>query len=242
MLLENFSRKNIFVILSRPCHPENIGLAARGMKNTGFSHLRLILEQPLSDTALRTAVHSKEILRNAAIYSNLYEAVEDLEIVFAAAARHRKNFTSINFFDAVEKIMDYSSRTKIGLVFGNERTGLVSEELLHTNFRFSIPQKQDQPSYNLASAVLLTLFQIFIKGNHQDKKKKESELMTRKEQDECIQLIINQLEDKRFIHKTNRSHVIEMMFDLFGRLEMSHKDKRLLLAVFSKGIEERERS
>lgn len=241
MLLGKFSRKNIFVILSRPCHPENIGLVARGMKNTGFSHLRLIMEQSLSDTALRTAVHSKEILRNAAVYSNLYDAVEDLEIVFAAAARHRKNFTSINFFDALEKIMDYSPKTKIGLVFGNERTGLVSEELRHTNFRFSIPQRQDQPSYNLASAVLLTLFQIFIKGNGQDKKGKESKLMTRKEQDDCIQLIINQLEDKKFIHKSNRSHVIERMFDLLGRLEMTHKDKRLLLAIFSKGADERER-
>jgi hypothetical protein len=30
------------------------------------------------------------------------------------------------------------------------------------------------------------------------------------------------------------------MYDLFGRLEMSHKDKRLLLAVFSKGVDERE--
>jgi TrmH family RNA methyltransferase len=240
VLLKNFSGKNIFVILSRPSNPENIGLVARGMKNTGFKNLRLVLDHPLSETAYRTAVHSKEILRNAIIYSDLYEAVKDLEIVFAAAARHRKDFTSINFNKAVKKIMSFSPGTKIGLVFGNERTGLVSDELRHSNFRFSIPQKQDQPSYNLASAVLLTLFQIFIQGSYQKKQEEDLQLMTRKEQEECIQLIINKLEDNKFIHNTNRSHVIDMMYDLFGRLEMSHKDKRLLLAVFSKGVDERE--
>jgi tRNA/rRNA methyltransferase len=241
VLLKSFSGKNVFVILSRPSNPENIGLVARGMKNTGFKNLRLILNQPLSDTAFRTAVHSEDILRKAIIYSDLCEAVKDLEIVFAAVARYRKDFTSINFDNAVKKIMDFSPRTKIGLVFGNERTGLVSEELRHSNFRFSIPQKQDQPSYNLASAVLLTLFQIFIQGSYQKKQRKKSQLMTRKEQEECIQLIIKKLEDKNFIHSSNRDHIMDRMYDLFGRLKMSHKDKTLLLAVFSKGVERRER-
>ncbi|MFW6123646.1 MAG: RNA methyltransferase [Acidobacteriota bacterium] len=242
MLLKNFSTKNIFIILSRPCNPENIGLAARGMKNTGFRNLRLIQNSPLSDHAFRTAVHSEEILKNAAIYSDLFEAVKDLNLVFAAAARHRKDFTSINFDEAVKKIISFSPQAKIGLLFGNERTGLVSKELRHSNFRFSIPQKKVQPSYNLASAVLLTLFQIYIQESHQKEQRKGSPLIARKEQEECIQLIIKKLEDKKFIHNSNRTHIIDMMYDLFGRLEMRPKDKRLLLAVFSKGVEGREKS
>jgi len=240
-LLRNSSRENCFVLLSKPCHPENIGLVARGMKNTGFKNLRLVLDGSLPNQAYKTAVHSEEILKRALIYPHLSEAVKDLDVVLAAAARHRKAFSSINFKEAVEKATGYPIGTKIGLLFGNERTGLVSEELRYSNYRFSIPQKQDQPSYNLAFAVLLTLFQIYFSEQDQGKQERESLLISRKEQEECIQMIVKKLEDKNFIHDSNRAHIMNRVHDLFGRLEMDQRDKKLLLAVFSKGADERKK-
>lgn len=53
------------------------------------------------------------------------------------------------------KMMSFPQTTRIGLLFGNERTGLTSEELRSSNFRFAMPQASKQPSYNLAYAVLL---------------------------------------------------------------------------------------
>ncbi|MBD3414312.1 MAG: hypothetical protein GF421_07780 [Candidatus Aminicenantes bacterium] len=227
------SQKNICVILSWPSHPENIGLVARAMNNTGYRYLRLVTDQPLSKTAYQTAVHSKQVLKNAQIFSQLSEAVRDVDVVFAAVARHRKNFPSLRFEDAVEKIVGFSPETRMGLVFGNERTGLVSEELRHSNFRFSIPQVQEQPSYNLAAAVLLTLFQVFLREAPKENKP-EPKPVSRRKQKECIDLIANKLEKKDFIHQGNKEHVTDMLYDLFGRLAMTEKDQKLLLAIFSK--------
>jgi len=108
-----------------------------------------------------------------------------------------------------------------------------------SNFRFSIPQTTKQPSYNLASAVLLTLFQLFIRESAQEKTKGLSRPISRKGQEECIQLILKILRDKKFIHRGNKEHIIDRMYDLFGRLEMTQKDRSLLLAVFSKGAEDK---
>lgn len=229
------AQERFVVILSHPVSPENIGLVARHMKNTGFRNLRMILGQPLEPKSFVTAVHAKNILNKAGLYSDAVAAVSDLEVVFAAVARKRKNFPSLSLDEAVDKMLSYPPETEIGLLFGNERTGLSSRELYSTNFRFTIPQASIQPSYNLASAVLLTLFRIYRtiqEHSHLD----VSELpISREEQEDCIRLILEKLEEKKFIHPVNQVHVTEMIYDLFGRLSMTERDKNLLLAIFSKG-------
>lgn len=223
------------VILSRPVNPENIGLVARHMKNTGFNNLRLVSDPPIEQKAFVTAVHAKEILESARFYPNAAAAVSDLEVIFAAAARKRKNFSTLSFEEAVDKILSFPRETKIGLLFGNERTGLTSQELHSSNFRFTIPQASRQPSYNLASAVLLVLFQIFRKTEKQGSSRIYELPIPREEQEDCIDLILKKLKEKRFIHAKNKRHVTEMIHDLFGRFSMTARDKNLLLAVFSKG-------
>jgi tRNA/rRNA methyltransferase len=230
--LKEDRRKKFFVVLARPEKAENVGLVARSMKNTGFENLRLIGSSPVSERSYQTAVHAKDILRKAPLYSTLKEATADLDLVFAATSKERKNFSSISLDEAVEKMLSSPRVTSVGLLFGNERTGLTSEELKSSNFRFSIPQAGRQPSYNLASAVLLTLFPLFKLSAQNQEKTKETPL-SRRQQEECIRLILDKLRKKGFIHSTNKEHVEEMVYDLLGRLTLTEKDKKLLLAIFS---------
>jgi tRNA C32,U32 (ribose-2'-O)-methylase TrmJ len=44
------------------------------------------------------------------------------------------------------------------------------------------------------------------------------------------------LEQKNFIHNTNKRHMTEMIYDLFGRFALTSKDRKLLLAIFSKAV------
>lgn len=223
------------VILSRPVNPENIGLVARCMKNTGFSELRLVMDEKISARAYVTAVHAEEILDQARLYNVVEAAVSDLDIVFAAVARHRKNFPALSFYETENKIREFPPAARLGLLFGNERSGLGSDELCFSNFRFSIPQAEPQPSYNLASAVLLTLFSLSFQKQPGPMVEKLQKPLSRKEQEECCFLILDKLTAKKFIHPGNRTHVKEMVFDLFGRLTMTERDRQLLLAIFSKG-------
>lgn len=224
------------VILCRPESPENIGLVARNMKNTGFDDLRLVGISSLGKKAFVTAVHAREILKNARLYAKVADATENLDVVFAATAKARKNFSLLPLEEALKKMFDFAGITRIGILFGNERTGLTSGELLHSSFRFKIPQSGIQPSYNLASAVLITLFSIF-SSQVSDMDAVYGQPLSRKEQEVCIQRILLNLEKKGFSHKTNKKHVEEMVFDLFGRLTMTAEDRRLLLALFSTGTQ-----
>ncbi len=230
----------ITVVLARPQHPENIGLVARCMQNTGFKRLRLVWEGPLPRQAFVTAVHSDEILHEAEFFPSVAAAVADLQVVYAAVARKRKNFPMLTREEAVRNISAEAPDTQVGLLFGNERTGLESTELLHSNFRFQIPQASSQPSYNLASAVLLSLFPLFQKGSKGESPSSRDPRLSRAEQQECIDRILLKLEDKGFVHEVNKSHVTAMVHDLFGRLTMTARDRNLLLAIFSKGVNRRQ--
>jgi TrmH family RNA methyltransferase len=232
-------RDNITVILARPQSPENIGLVARCMQNTGFKRLRLVWDGPLPQQAFVTAVHSEEILQGAEFFPGVAAAVADLGAVYAAVARKRRNFPSLTYREAVEHISITSSEARIGLLFGNERTGLESSELLHSNFRFQIPQASSQPSYNLASAVLLSLFPLSQEKLREQPPWEREPPLPRAEQVECFDRILSKLEDKDFIHPKNKAHVTDMVYDLFGRLNLSEKDRDLLLAIFSKGVDQR---
>ena len=133
-------------------------------------------------------------------------------------------------------MFQYPASAKVGLLFGNERTGLTSEELQSSNLRFMIPQAARQPSYNLASAVLLTLFHIFAYDNFKDVDTAREKPLSRSEQEKFISLILHKLEQKNFIHGTNKRHMTEMIYDLFGRFALTSKDRKLLLALFSKAV------
>jgi len=233
---DTIGRKRFAVILSRPENFENVGLVARAMKNTGFSDLRLVGIEKLGPGAERTAIHATGILKKARFYPDLLTATKSLHLVFASTARFRNTFSILTFPEALETVFRYPRTTRIGLVFGNERTGLTSEELGSANFVFSLPQASRQPSYNLASAVLLTLFALF---NRSMEKAAVGPLderpLARSAQDECVRIVLMKLEKNGFIHGANRAHVTEMVEGLFGRLALTDRDKRFLMAVFHAG-------
>ena len=244
-------RDRFVVILARPESVENIGLAARAMKNTGFGNLRIVGRSKVEIACPRTAVHAKDILREASFYADLASATADLNVVFASTAKPRQNFFVLPLDEAVSKMFTFPPDARIGLLFGNERTGLTSAELASSNFRWTIPQASRQPSYNLAAAVLITLFEVFRRLTMGEEiigpspffagREGHEIPLPRSDQEQCIRLILQKLEEREFIHPTNRCHTTQMLHDLLGRLAMTDRDRKLLLAVFSHAGENGER-
>ncbi len=233
---DDIGRGRFAVILSRPENHENIGLVARAMKNTGFTDLRLVGVDALRPEAYRTAVHSESILKKARYCPDLAAATGSLHLVFAATARARSTFAVLTFAEAVETLRGAPRASRIGLLFGNERTGLMSEELGAANFVFSLPQASRQPSYNLASAVLLTLFALFtLPGGAAAEP--ESLPASRAAQEECIRVVLMKLGKSGFIHGENEAHVSGMVRGLFGRMALTDKDRKFLMAVFNQSVE-----
>lgn len=93
------------------------------MENTGFCGLRVVGRKKSEIACPRTAIHAKEILREAAFFPDLASATEDLHVVFALTAKRRKNFSVLPLDKAVSKVLAFSGEARTGLLFGSERTG-----------------------------------------------------------------------------------------------------------------------
>jgi len=232
--IETISRP--VVILVRPENPENIGLAARAMKNTGFSELRLVGVRRHDPKSFITAVHAGEILDRAKLFPTLEEATADLQFIAASTAKRRKLATWVDWDEAAGRIAGLPPTIRVGLLFGNERTGLTGAELGRANLVFTIPQAGRQPSYNLGAAVLLTLYTLFVRGRSGPRAAvlERDAPLPRREQDETIDRVIAKLSGRGFIHRTNRDHVSAWVRDYFGRTAMTARDRGFLLALFDK--------
>ena len=224
------------VILVRPDSPENIGLAARGMANTGFADLRVVGLDRLEPPAWRTAIHAESIIERARFFSSLEDAVADRDLVLGSTARVRHDFPLVPLDEAVGRIGEYPAATRVGLVFGNERTGLTQSELGLANVRFHIPQAARQPSYNLGVAVTLTLHAVAFRPGRRPALLRH-EPLDHAAQAEAGRRFAALLDGLGFMHDTNRDFIVEKVQDIFFRMALTAKDRDIILAMFRKALE-----
>ena len=156
------------IILSHTQMGENVGAAARAMKNFGLSELRLIapkMEWP-NDRAQILASGAGEILERTQIYTDAKAALADCQLVFATTARGRDVTREILTPQAAAQRLRQASDAglKTALLFVGERAGLDNDEIslcdaLITIPTAPLPQIKDSEikagSLNLGQAVLL---------------------------------------------------------------------------------------
>lgn len=149
------------IILIKPQLAENIGMAARAMKNCALKELRIVSpeQNPTSPVALRASSNSEEILLNAKIYPDTKSALADLEVVYAATARPRHQVKEV-------LTAEYAAQTlptdkKIGFMFGCERTGLENEDISLADKIIEVPLNPEHSSLNLAQAVLILGYEYY---------------------------------------------------------------------------------
>lgn len=146
------------IILSRPQMGENVGAAARAMKNFGLKELILIapkFEWP-NDRAQVLASGSADILENTKLYPNAAEALAPFNLVLATTARDRDILKEIHTPEAAARKLRTASQTgaRTALLFGGERAGLDNDEMSLCDGVITIPTAEF-PSLNLGQAVLL---------------------------------------------------------------------------------------
>jgi len=224
------------VVLVRPDSPENVGLAARGMANTGFTDLRVVGLDRLEPAAWRTAIHAETIIEGTRFFPSLAAAVADRDLVLGSTARVRSDFPLVALADGVARIAEYPAAARVGLVFGNERTGLTQPELGLANIRFHIPQASRQPSYNLGVAVTLTLHAIAFRTGPPPALRRDLAL-DHAAQAEAGRRFSDMLESLGFMHETNRAFIVEKVQDIFFRMALTAKDRDIILAMFRRALE-----
>lgn len=139
-------------VLCRPEGPINVGSAARAMQNFGVRDLRVVHPGPavvsepddddarrLSEEAYKFAVHAGWLLDGCERQS-VGEALSDRTLVVATTARARENLPLYSLTDGMEMIArELDEGGKVGVLFGNEATGLTNQELELASFGICIP-------------------------------------------------------------------------------------------------------
>ena len=151
-------------VLVRPEHGSNIGAAARAIKNMGQSSLWLVQAQDFDrEVAARLAHGAVDVLDAARRTDTLADAIGDCRWVAAASrrpGRHRRiEWTPRELARAVAAAPE---RRPLALVFGPETDGLTAADLAACHDLVRIPSAAAQPSLNLAQAVLIVAYELFV--------------------------------------------------------------------------------
>jgi tRNA/rRNA methyltransferase len=157
----------IRIVLCRPSHPGNVGAAARAMKTMGLGDLRLVAPQRFpSPEAQWMATHAVDVLERSTVHASLQEAIQDCVAAFALSARPRE--WSPQVLDARSAAARaVALEGKVAFVFGNETAGLTNEEAFACQFLVHIPANPQFSSLNLAQAVQVVAYELFMTGNPQ---------------------------------------------------------------------------
>ena len=225
-------------ILVNPQLGENIGSCARALKNFGFSNLNIVAPRDgwPNSKARMTSVGAYDIIKTAKIYKNATDAVKNFDLVFASTARKRdvnkKHISIINFV----KILSKYKKSNIGIMFGPEASGLSNHDLSLSNFIIQIPTSQKLTSLNLSHAVIIICYEIYKSLNLTMFKKEKmlTKLSSKNSIKNLIKFLEKMLDSKNFFKPPEKKKsMILNINNIFGRLELSDKELRILFSIFS---------
>ena len=148
------------VVLVRPQLGANIGATARAMLNFGLTDLRLVAPRdgwPNPDAG-PSASGADVVLADARVFADVGEAIGDLTYVYATTVRNR-DLTRPVVTPAAAAAEMRGRPGRSGLLFGPERAGLLTDDLLLAHAILTVPVNPSFGSLNLAQAVLLAAYE-----------------------------------------------------------------------------------
>ena len=217
---------------------ENIGACARALKNFGFSNLNIVSPRDgwPNTKARMTSVGAYNIIQKAKIYKNVSDAVKKFDLIFASTARKRdvnkKHISIINFV----KLLSKHKNSNIGIMFGPEASGLSNHDLSLSNFIIQIPTSKKLTSLNLSHAVIVICYEIYKSLNLSEFKKEKvlTKLTSKSSIKNLIKYLEEMLDKKKFFKPLEKKKsMILNINNIFGRLELSDKELRILFSIFS---------
>jgi tRNA/rRNA methyltransferase len=224
------SLERVRVVLVRPQHAGNVGAAARAMKNMGLQHLVLVAPvAPDLCTANTMAVHASDVLAAHTTVATLAEAVAGCGLVVGTSGR-----ASTSVPDAAAPrtlaptILAASVHNDVALVFGPEDHGLSNDDLALCDRVLTIPASDDYPSLNLAQAVLLCAYELFVAAAPAAA---ERVLAPRAR----VELLLTKLEAALgaigYLQPDSAAHMMRTLRRLLGRAALDEREVQALLGV-----------
>ncbi|QTA90891.1 RNA methyltransferase [Desulfonema magnum] len=223
---------NISIVLHQPRFPENIGAAARAMRNMGIRELVVVNPENFDVVKIfRMATHSAaDIVKRIEVYETLREATSSYHYVVGTTARlggQRQLIKSPSTL--AQKLIPISKENRIAIVFGPEDRGLTNEDLHYCHELVNIPTAEFS-SLNLAQAVMVMCYEIFT-VSRESKKKFAPRLAARHELDGMYDQLKDILVRISYINPENPDYWMNNLRRFFTRMELRAKEVSIIRGI-----------
>lgn len=226
---------NIRIVLVRTTHPGNIGATARAMKNMALD--RLVLVEPLvfpHPDATARAAGAEDVLERAKVCHTLDAAIGDCTLVVGTSARARRiGWPTLAPDEAARALVDAAAANPVAVVFGQERTGLVNDELDRCRAVVSIPVNAEYPSLNLGSAVQILAYEIFRAAGAASEGTTRTDLAGHDDMRNFFRHLETVLVEIGFLNPENPRYLMRRLMRLFHRAEPDRNELNILRGILT---------
>ncbi len=232
-------RRDIKIVLVEPSHPGNIGGAARAMKTMGLKHLVVVNPRRYPDPqADWRAAGALDVLDAAQVVDTVDTAVADCHWVVGTSTRARRiPWPVADARTVAERLYELGrnpgQQTRAAILFGREDNGLSNEELQRCNLHLQIPAAPEYSSLNLAMAVQVVCYEIFMSGlQAQPAPAWDRRLATAAQLEGMLTHMETVLTAADFLQADNPGQTMRRLRRLFTRISMDETEVQILRGIF----------
>ncbi len=227
--------ENLRIILVEPQHPGNIGAGARAMKNMGFNDLWLVNPKRFPDPqADWRAAGATDLLESSRVRSTLNEAIADCQLVIGTSARVR-NIPRPSIFakELPGLISRHPADLKVAILLGREDSGLTNDELQLCHYHLQIPSDEGYPVLNVAMALQIVVYELFISAS--GKQKKEAEWDRPIASSNEVEMMLEHLEqvlfESEFLDRQNPGKTLVRLRRMFMRIKLDETEVQMMRGI-----------
>lgn len=155
---------SLVVVLVHTQDLVNIAGVVRSMKNFGLRDLRLVAPAEYDPRRVEGIAHNTgDVLRRVRIFDDFESAVADCTLLAGMTARERTaKRTVARPRDAAIDLLAAAETGTVAVVLGREDRGLTNAELDRCHLSVIIPTNPDHPSLNIAQALTVMAYELFV--------------------------------------------------------------------------------
>jgi TrmH family RNA methyltransferase len=230
---DSFPPAAVRFVLVEPRYAGNVGAAARAIQNLGFSRLVLVRPacDPLGREASMLAVDARTLLERASVCEDLDTALEGATLVVGTTARTGKHRRPHYRLDRLgPELGRLAACGSLAAVFGREDRGLTDAELDRCTHLVYLPGSDDNPSFNLAQAVLLVAYELR-RAALADPGPELEPPADHAEREAMYAHLQHALETVGFLHRDSVVPMMRRLRRLLGRAAMTSEEARILRGI-----------
>jgi tRNA/rRNA methyltransferase len=228
------SLDHIRIVLSRPLYGGNVGAVCRAMMNMGLSDLAVV--KPTlrldEDEVQKMSLHAYALYQRRQEYPTLAEAVADCRVVAGTSARgglYRAHCRTAR--EWAPELRASAEAGRVAVVFGPEDDGLRNDELVLCTRLIEIPSTERYRSLNLAQAVLICCYELYLASGEFIPADEASPEATSAARERMFSVWEAMLLNVGFMEADNAFHMMQGLRRILSRGALTDRDVRILMGI-----------